>query len=136
MRARSGSGRRREGGGSRCRQARLGILHIVSLYSQQSLNPAAKALRMLDILVLDRFKLTIRVPDLADESHRRWCQRVIFRELELGRENTAFKWRALRPLDQRLPVQEVVFGDRPSCDAFGWVVGQGAIFLEEAAMRR
>ena len=76
------------------------------------------------------------MPDLADEFHGRWRKRIIFRELELCRKDATLEWRSLGPLDQRLPVQEVVFGDGACGDAFWWVVGQGAIFLEEAAMCR
>lgn len=91
---------------------------------------------MLCPLVLDRLRLTIRMPDLANEFHRRWREGVILGKLELSREDTTLKWRPLGPLDQRLPVEEVVFGDWPCCDAFWWVVGQGTVFLEEAAMCR
>lgn len=76
------------------------------------------------------------MPDLADEFHGRWRKRIIFGELEFGRKHPTLEWRSLGSLDQRLPVQEVIFGDGPCCDAFWWVVGQGAIFLEEAAMCR
>lgn len=55
-------------------------------------------------LVLDRLGLTIRMPDLADEFHGRWRERVIFGELELGGKDTALEWRSLGPLDQSFPV--------------------------------
>jgi len=38
-------------------------------------------------------------------------------------------------LDEGLPVQEVVFGDGTGGDSFRGVVGEGAVFLEEAAVR-
>ncbi len=105
MRARSGLGRLLGGEESRCRPVRLDILRIVSFYPHNPRKTATKApLHMFGFLMLERLGLTIRMPDLADEFHGRWRERIIFRELELGGEYTALEWRSLRPLDQRFPV--------------------------------
>jgi hypothetical protein len=77
---------------------------------------------------------TIGVKHLPQKFHRRWRQRIIPREFKLGGENAALERRAFGPLDQGLPVQEVVLAYRPRRDAFRRVVCQGAIFLEETAV--
>lgn len=77
---------------------------------------------------------TIRMKYIPQKLHARRHMRVIVRELKFGREHAALKGRALGPLDQAFPVQQVVFGDGARGDAFGWVVGEGAVFLEEAAL--
>ena len=74
------------------------------------------------------------MPHLAQEAHARRRQRVVFRELQLGREDAPFERRAFGAVDQRFPVEQVVFGDGAGGYAFGGVVGQGAVFLEEAAV--
>lgn len=77
---------------------------------------------------------TIGMKHVADKLHRRRCQRVVTREAQLGGEDPTFKGRAFGPLDQRFPVQEVVFRHGAGGDAFGGVVGEGAVLLEEAAV--
>ncbi len=47
--------------------------------------------------------LTVRVPDLADEAHRRRRQRVVFGEAQLGGEDAAFEGGAFGALDERFP---------------------------------
>jgi hypothetical protein len=37
-------------------------------------------------------------------------------------------------LDQSLPVQKVIFGYRASSNAFGWIVGEIAVFLKKTAL--
>ena len=76
------------------------------------------------------------MPDLAEELHCRRGERVVLGEAQLGGEDAALKGRALGALDQGLPAQEVVFGDGAGGDALGWVVGEGAVLLEEAPVGR
>lgn len=83
----------------------------------------------------ERKRLTIWVPDISEEPHRRRRKRIVLWKLEFGREHTTLEWRALRPLDQTLPMQEIIFRDGPRGDTFGRVVCQSAVFLEEAAVR-
>jgi hypothetical protein len=75
------------------------------------------------------------MPHLPKKPHTRRRKRIILRELQLRREDTAFKRCALRSLDQRFPVQQVVFGDGACGDAFWGIVGEGAVFLEETSLR-
>lgn len=75
---------------------------------------------------------TIRMPHLARKPHCRRRKWIIFWELELGGEDTALKGRAFGALYQGFPEEEVVFGDRPGCDAVRRVVGEVLVFLEEA----
>lgn len=79
---------------------------------------------------------TVWMPYLPEELHGRRRERVVPREPQLGREHAALKRCALGPLDQRLPVQEVVFRDRAGRDALGRVVGQRPVLLQQAAMGR
>ena len=72
--------------------------------------------------------------DLAQELHGRGGKRVVLGELELGRENTALERGSLGPLDERLPLQQVVFGDGASSDAIGRIVSQRAILLQEPSV--
>jgi hypothetical protein len=74
------------------------------------------------------------VKHVADKLHRRRRQRVVAREAQLGGEDAPLKGRALGPLDEGFPVQEVVLGHGAGRDAFGGVVGEGAVLLEEAAV--
>jgi hypothetical protein len=76
-------------------------------------------------------RLTVRMPDVGEEAHRWWCERIVLRELELGGEHAALEGSALRTLNQTLPVEEVIFGDGTSSDAIWWVIGEGAVFLKE-----
>lgn len=71
---------------------------------------------------------------VADKLHRRRRQRVVAREAQLGSEDAPLEGRAFGPLDERFPVQKVVFGDGAGGDALGGVVGEGAVLLEEAAV--
>ena len=72
------------------------------------------------------------MPDLAQELHGWRGERVVFGEAQLGGEDAAFEGGALGALDQGFPVEEVVLRDGAGRDAFWGVVGQGAVFLEEA----
>lgn len=74
------------------------------------------------------------MPHVGEELHRRRRERVVLGELELGGEDAALKGRALGALDEALPAQQVVLGDGAGGDALGGVVGEGAVFLEEAAV--
>jgi len=74
------------------------------------------------------------VEDLAEEGHLGWRERVVLGELELGGEDAAFKRGPFRALDEGLPLEEVVFGDRAGGDAVWWIVGQGAVFREQPAV--
>lgn len=67
--------------------------------------------------------LTVRVPDLADEAHRRRRQRVVFREAQLGGEDAAFEGGAFGALDERFPDEQVVFRYGAGGDAVGRVGG-------------
>ena len=75
------------------------------------------------------------MPDVHEELHARGRQRVVLWELQLGGEDAALERRVLGPLDEALPVEEVVLGDGAGGDAVRGVVGQGAVFLEEAPVR-
>jgi hypothetical protein len=72
------------------------------------------------------------VPDVSKEAHGRWRERIVLWELELCGEDAALERRALGALDEALPVQQVVLGDWAGGDAVWRVVGEGAVFLEEA----
>lgn len=73
------------------------------------------------------------MPHLPQEPHRGRIERIIFRKLQLGGENAAFKGRAVRSLDQGFPEEDVVFGDGARGDAVGWGGGEEFVFVEEAA---
>ena len=75
------------------------------------------------------------MPDLAEELHLGRVERVVFGELELGGEDTAFKGRAFGPLDQRLPREEIVFVHRTRSDAVGRRGEEGFVFGKEAFRR-
>lgn len=77
---------------------------------------------------------TIGVKNFAQELHCRRCQRIVLGELELSREDAAFEGSTLGPLNQRLPLQEVIFAHGAGGDAIRWVVCQGTILLKESAM--
>lgn len=72
------------------------------------------------------------MPHVGQKLHRRRRQRVVLWEFQLGREDAALKGRSFGALDETFPVEEVVFRDRAGGDAFGRVVCEGAVFLEEA----
>jgi hypothetical protein len=72
---------------------------------------------------------TIRMPYLAQKPHTRRRKRIILRKFELSRKNAPFKGCAFWSLDQRFPVQQVIFGYRAGGDPFWWVVGEGSVFL-------
>lgn len=76
----------------------------------------------------------VGMPHVGQKLHRRRRQRIVLWELELGWEHTALKGRPLGALDETFPVEEVVFRDGAGGDAFGRVVCEGAVFLEEAAV--
>lgn len=76
-------------------------------------------------------KLTIGMPDAtADKLHRRWTERVVLGELQLGGENAALERRAFGALDQRFPVEHVILGDGAGGDAVGGVGGEVFVFVE------
>lgn len=72
------------------------------------------------------------MPQLAREAHRRWGERVVVGEFQLGREEAALEWRALWAHYERLPHEEVVLADGACRDAIRRVVCQVLVFLEEA----
>lgn len=73
---------------------------------------------------------TIWMPEVAQESHRRRHERVVFRKFEFGGEDAAFEWCAFWSLDQCLPHEHVIFGDGACGDAIWWVVGEMLVFRE------
>jgi hypothetical protein len=72
---------------------------------------------------------TIWMPYLAQKPHTRRRKRIILRKFELSRKNAPFKGCAFWSLDQRFPVQQVIFGYRAGGDSFWWIVGEGSVFL-------
>lgn len=75
---------------------------------------------------------TVRMPHVARKPHGRRRERIVLGKLELGGEDAALEGRALGALDQCFPHEDVVFGDGACGDAFGRVVGERAVFVEEA----
>lgn len=75
---------------------------------------------------------TIRMPDLAQELHLGWTQRVVFWKLEFGRKDSSFEGRLFGSFDPGLPEEHVCFGHGAGEDAFGWRVEDEAVFVEEA----
>lgn len=74
---------------------------------------------------------TVRMPDAsANEFHRRWAEGVVAWELELGGENSAFEGCFFGALDQRFPVEHVIFGNWAGGYALGWVCGKVFVFVE------
>ena len=73
------------------------------------------------------------MPHLAQKSHRGRVQRIIFRELQLGGEDAAFKGGAVGALDEGFPKEDVVFGDGAGGNAVGRGGGQELVLVEEAA---
>lgn len=78
-------------------------------------------------------RVDVRMPHLPQEPHRGRVQRVVLGELQLGREDAALKGRAVGPLDQGFPEEDVVFGDGAGGDAVGRGGRQELVFVEEAA---
>jgi hypothetical protein len=74
---------------------------------------------------------TIRVPDIAKELHGWWHERVVLGKLELGGKDATLVRCALRPLDKRLPYEQVVLVHRPGGDAIGRIGGEVLVLLEE-----
>lgn len=74
------------------------------------------------------------MPHVGQKLHRRRRQRIVLWKLELGWEHAALKGRSFGALDETFPVEKVVFRDGAGGDAFGRVVCEGAVFLEEAAV--
>lgn len=72
------------------------------------------------------------MPYVAEELHSRWHERVVFGELEFGREDAAFVRSAFGSLDQGFPDEEVVFVHWTGCDAIGRVRSEVFILLEES----
>lgn len=74
------------------------------------------------------------MPHVSEKLHRRRRQRIVLGELELCGKHSALKGSSLGALDEAFPVQQVVLGDGAGGDAFGRVVCESAVFLEEAAV--
>lgn len=74
------------------------------------------------------------MPNVDEELHGWRRERVVLGEPQLGGEDAALKGRVLGTLDQTLPVEEVVLGAGAGGDAFGRVVGEGAVLLQETAV--
>lgn len=74
------------------------------------------------------------MPHVGEKLHRRRRQRIVLGKLELCGKNAALKGSSFGALDEAFPVQQVVLGDGAGGDAFGRVVCEGAVFLEEAAV--
>lgn len=77
------------------------------------------------------YEHTIWMPHVTKELHRRWHERVVLGEFELGGENAAFVWCALGALNQCFPDKEVIFVDGAGGDAFWRVGGEVFVLLEE-----
>ena len=103
-----------------------------SRYTQVHLGILAREISMRDGTEAGR--LTVGVPHLAQEPHRRGRQWVVLREFQLGREDAPLEGRPLRALDKSFPVEEIVFGHGAGSDAFWGVVCEIAVFLKEAAL--
>ena len=73
------------------------------------------------------------MPHLAQEAHRWRVQRVVPGELELGWEDAALEGRAVGPLDQGFPEEDVVLGDGSGRDAVRRGGGEELVLVEEAA---
>lgn len=72
------------------------------------------------------------MPYLTQELHLRRVERVVSGESQLGGKDTAFERRTFGTLDHRLPEEEIVFIDRPGCNAIRWRDEKGFVFGEEA----
>ena len=79
---------------------------------------------------------TVWVPDIGQELHGRRRKRIVLGKLELGGEHATLERSPFRALNQSLPVEEIIFGYRPSRDSFWGVIREGPILLEQAAMGR
>lgn len=71
------------------------------------------------------------MPDIRDELHLGWRERIVLGELEFGGEDTAFEGCAFGALDQRFPEKHVVFRYRARGYAFGRVGGERFVLFEE-----
>lgn len=71
------------------------------------------------------------MPHIDQKLHGRRSKGIILGELKLGGEDAALKRCVLGPLDETLPVEEVIFGHGAGGDALGRVVGEGAVLLKE-----
>lgn len=80
---------------------------------------------------MDLPHLTIRVPDLAHELHLGRVQRIVFGELELGREDASFERSLFWALDESLPEKEIIFADGSCRDAVRWRREESLVLLEE-----
>lgn len=72
------------------------------------------------------------MPHLPQKLHRRRREGIIPREAQLSGKDAVLVWRAVGPLDQRFPEEDVVFRDGACGDAVGGVGGQVLVFGEEA----
>jgi hypothetical protein len=75
------------------------------------------------------------MPQVTRELHRRWHERIVSRELQLGGKHAALEWSPLRPLDQSFPEEEVILVDGSGCDALGGVLAESFVLLEEPFRR-
>jgi hypothetical protein len=72
---------------------------------------------------------TVRMPYFAQEAHGWRRKGIVFGELQLSWEDTAFVGGAFWPLDQSLPGEEVIFGYGARSDTFWGIVCESAILL-------
>lgn len=70
----------------------------------------------------------------AQKFHRGRTERIILGELELSSKHAAFKRCALRALDQRLPVEHVIFVDGTGGYAVWWICGEELVFVEKSLL--
>jgi hypothetical protein len=73
------------------------------------------------------------VPHAVQEAHLGRLQRVVLGEAQLGLEDAALEGRALGPLKERDPDEEVVLVARTGDDALGRVGGERLVLVHEAA---
>lgn len=66
--------------------------------------------------------------------HRRRRKRVVLGEIQLRSKDAAFKRRALRTLDERFPVEHIVFRHGSRGDAIGRVRRQILVFMEQTLL--
>jgi hypothetical protein len=76
-------------------------------------------------------KLTIWMPNFAQELHLRRVQRIVFGELELCGKDAALEGSAIWPLDQGFPDEQVILVDWACSDAVRRVGQEGLVLLEQ-----
>jgi hypothetical protein len=75
------------------------------------------------------------MPQVTRELHRRWHERIVSREFQLGGKDAALERGSLRPLDQSLPEEQIILVDRSGCDALGGILAESFVLLEEPFRR-